>query len=117
MLSPLARLKEFSKHVADGDFSKDSPEYRIEEAAALSEGFNAITKNISALFLGIVKSFNRLKSDTSHLCKVIDTSAAAAGKISGGVAGLDAAEKNVREKTDSVKSQTTVIDGEVRRLN
>jgi methyl-accepting chemotaxis protein len=49
MSAPLRDLQKFSEKVAEGDFSNIALNYRSSEASRLSEGFNAINKNISAL--------------------------------------------------------------------
>jgi methyl-accepting chemotaxis protein len=76
MAQPFTALEEFAAVLAEGDFSKISPDYTIKESSRLSLGFNAINQNVSSLIKTIGEQAVLIKNVGSELAERMKTSAA-----------------------------------------
>jgi methyl-accepting chemotaxis protein len=114
IVKPLRDLTSHSNIVAGGDFSGTMVEYGTAEAAALSEGFNAINENISALIGNVLNSFEQMRMQGNELEQVVSQSAASAEEI---VSAVHDVEERIQEEAGMVGKTVAQIDDKIFALN
>jgi methyl-accepting chemotaxis protein len=103
MTRPFSALEKFASVLADGDFSKVSPDYAIQESSQLPLGFNTINKNVSSLLKTIEEKAASLKSEGTELVERMKTSTTE-------VTGIGENIREMKEKSDKQAASITETD-------
>jgi methyl-accepting chemotaxis protein len=117
LVRPLQELEAFSGNVSQGDFSGTVPEYQIKETGLLSEGFNAINANISALVNHIIGSFETMHRYAEELRTVMERNAFSTVKITESVHTITAQIRECSKQTGQNTDSVIHIDQEIESFN
>jgi methyl-accepting chemotaxis protein len=106
MTQPFIALEEFAAVLAEGDFSKISPDYTIRESSRLSLGFNTINKNVSSLLKTIEEKAASLKNEGTELVERMKTSTTE-------VSGIRENIRRMKEKSDTQAASISETDATI----
>jgi methyl-accepting chemotaxis protein len=117
MARPLTVLEGFAATLAEGDFSRTSPDYRMKESSRLAAGFNSINKNISSLIRGIEDKADFLKSVGSELAGRMEESNRELAEIRAAIRGIK--DKSINQAASVTETNATMaqIVGSVESLS
>jgi methyl-accepting chemotaxis protein len=117
MARPFTELEQFAAVVAEGDFSRISPDYIVNESSRLSLGFNTINKNISTLIKKIEEEAILIKKVGIELAERMKASATEVIDIRTHIRGMK--EKSGKQAVSVTETNGTIslIVGNIENLN
>ncbi|MDR2417758.1 MAG: methyl-accepting chemotaxis protein [Treponema sp.] len=117
MAQPFIALEQSAAVLAEGDFSKTSPDYMLKESSRLSFGFNAINKNVSSLIKTIGTNATFIKQIGTELAEWMKASVTELVGIRSSIQNI---KEKSREQAASVEESNTIISqivGNTKDLN
>jgi methyl-accepting chemotaxis protein len=117
MTQPFTALEQSAAVLAEGDFSKTSPDYILKESSRLSSGFNTINKNVSSLIKTIEKKALFIKQVGTELAERMKASATELAGIRTTIRGI---KEKSSEQAASVAESNAIISqilGNIKDLN
>jgi methyl-accepting chemotaxis protein len=117
MTRPFIALEEFAAVIAEGDFSKISQDYPIQESSQLSLGFNTINKNVSSLLKTIEEKAASLKNEGPELVERMRTSTTEVTGIRQNIRGMKEKSDNQAASITETDATISLMIGNIENLN